>query len=846
MAENKLPSWDDTDELQDDSFDTQVQPEEVQHMYDGGIAAPTQAMEMPTWDDTQMLATSSPEAQSPEVPTWDATEDLQEKYGTGVEQAKAALEGLAQGVAGPLAPMVETSLGVEPEAIRARAEANPATHLASEVVGFVAPALLTGGTSAAGRGALSGLAKFTQAGAIEAAGKLVGKALPAGETLASKIGATSAKLAIENGLFSGSDEISKMILQDPSQTTETAMAHIGLGAALGGALGVPAGVVSEIVSKQGPKISRFIENVTGRLKEHIDNPDPVAAVGKELGEYLSKIESLHDDVYGPQGLKAMDIGKALPPMNENIATQATKTYELVNSSIKKMVEKPNSYPQRLVDKLQADLDMYESLLSKPEVAAADVFEAQQSLKKSLQNYAKFDRHVTPVSPEYDFIQQAKGLSNKIRTSLEDTAVWGKAGERQAAINKAFSEYLPTLKDFKSKFTTEVNGERVIDPGKISTYLNQLDKPNAEIKKDILRNFIDSTEKYKQVIRDSHANLGLESPVTDAALNNVLATFNKKTAGAKVADFIAKKFAPEALGTSAGASIGAMVAGPVGGAVGAIMGSHSLSPFFNQALPVLAGLFMKNTANPVAAKAAANLVMAAVKGEQVLDKGVKEIFKHTAEVVVPREVDTTKLDKTLRKIQQNPEILLNQTRQAAHYMPDHVSAADQTLMRAANYLNSLRPDEDKQAPLDSKPIVNSVAKAKYQNALRIAQDPMIVLDKMKQGTLTADDITALGTMYPAVYNKIKSKLLTESVEAVRKGQTIPYKTKISMSMFMGQPLDSTMTPAAIQSTQIQAPTGAHEQQAPQETKGVKSSPALQKMPDMYRTPSQTRVQRAQKQ
>lgn len=798
----------------------------------------------PTWDSTQSLATNSPNLGSADsAPTWNDTKDLQGTYGTGIEQGKAALEGLGQGILGPIAPLAETSLGVDPEAIRARAEANPLTHGASELVGLVGPALLTGGSSAAGKGILSGLAKYTQAGALESAGKLVSKLLPAGETLAGKIGNNAAKLAIENGLFEGSDEVSKMILHDPNQTAETAAAHIGLGALLGGALGVPVGATSHLIDQQLPKVKRFIENVTGRLKEHVENPDPVSSVTKELGDYVNKVESLHDDVFGPEGLKAQDINKALPQMNQKIATQAQDNYEEMRQVLDKMKEKPNSYPERLTDKLESDLNSFEQSLSKDNLTSSDVFEAQQGLKQTLQKYAKFDRHVTPVSPEYDFIQQSKNLANKLRTSLEDPQVWGKAGDRQAAINKAFSEYLPTLKDFNKKFTVELNGERVIDPSKINTYLNQLEQPNAEIKKSILRNFIDSTEKYKKVINDSHTNLGLESPVTDSPMNNVLATFDKKTTGAKIADFIAHKLAPQALGGSAGGALGSMIAGPTGGAVGALMGSHSLAPFFNKGLPLLVGMFIKKGNDPVAAKYAADLTMSAIKGDSAITTGIKNLFKQGSKEAI-KDIDTSKLDKMLKKVQINPDLLLNQNKPSQYYMPDATSALNQTSAAASNYLNSLRPSEDKSLPFDSKPIPSATAKAKYENALKVAQNPLYVLDKIKQGSLTQDDIAVLGAVYPTLYNGMKTKLINETIDMKAKGMEIPYKTRIGMSMFLAQPLDSTMAPTSIQSTQVKTNT-QNQEQNPQQSTGVKSSPALQKMSSIYRTPSQTRSERSQK-
>jgi hypothetical protein len=46
-----------------------------------------------------------------------------------------------------------------------------------------------------------------------------------------------------------------------------------------------------------------------------------------------------------------------------------------------------------------------------------------------------------------------------------------------------------------------------------------------------------------------------------------------------------------------------------------------------------------------------------------------------------------------------------------------------------------------------------------------------------------------------------KLTNEMIGVTEKEMSIPYKTKMSLSLFMGQPLDSTMTPQFIQATQM---------------------------------------------
>jgi hypothetical protein len=48
--------------------------------------------------------------------------------------------------------------------------------------------------------------------------------------------------------------------------------------------------------------------------------------------------------------------------------------------------------------------------------------------------------------------------------------------------------------------------------------------------------------------------------------------------------------------------------------------------------------------------------------------------------------------------------------------------------------------------------------------------------------------------------MSQKLYRDMIHAVHDGQVVPYQTVMGLSSFLGQPLDSTMTPMAIQTAQ----------------------------------------------
>lgn len=763
-------------------------------------------------------------------------EDLQQaKYGTLTEQLKAGLEGAARGFAGPLAPLAERALGARPEDIRGRQESNPITAGLGELGGF-AGSLMTG----VGEGAL-----VAKGGAQIA--KLAG---------VKGIGEAALKTAGEMGLLQAGDEVSKLIVQDPNQSMQTAITDIGLASAMGGVGGAALhGAQGLWKATVGDKVGQLIEDFKGRLHERLNNPAPAESIANELQTHYEGIKSMADDVYGPQGLKAKDIGTILSdmPINNKMTEQASNIAESITDRVEKMAKKPYSYPQRLQNQLQENLDNYISEIQSPQATSSSIFNATQDLKQNLQSYSKFDKFVKPVDEAYDFVRDAKKMAFELRESLEDPSVWGKAAKRQQSINKAFVDFKPALEDFEKKFTSEVAGERIIDPSKVETYVNQLGSAKAEIKQKMLQNFIDASEKYKKVISDTHSSLGIDNPIPTSSLSAVKGSLSEVTPGAKLADIWIKKGLSELGGKATGAAIGAGAAHAAGmpGILGALLGEHTLGPFMSSVLPAIIKPLLTGESKAGGLKAAAEFGNSVVKGDQLINRATTNLFKSGAEIIplrsLPKPRDIEKLASQVKSVAGNPDQLLQQDKDTnvdmAHYLPDHATAAANTTMNAINYLNSLRPNATKTNPLDGDVIPSSTANSAYTQALVIAQQPLVILNKIQNGTIKPSDIQHLSSLYPELYKGLQQKLYNQMITSISKGNTVPYKTRIGLSMFLATPLDSTMNPSSIVSAQSSTASGkrAIAEQQP-EGKSLKS---LDNFSNSYMTPDQTRIQHNQK-
>lgn len=288
----------------------------------------------------------SPEELEGAIPQEEA--DSHAKYGTGGQQAITAMEGAAQGFAGPVATWTETHLlGVKPEDIAGRAKENPWIHGGAEAATFAGSMLL--GT---GEAALFGKAAAAAAHAAELA-KL------------GKVGAAATKLAVEGMLFTGSDEITKAMLNqqggDPSAAVSSALLHVGaaglLSAATGGMFKLGEGLVGKgLQTLGGEEMAARLQDLEYRIGSTGDALGELGVTHKvtQLGSKIvaGKVALLAEPFVGGQGTYAVydAVQKAIHPTVKKVTGWgANKINPYVTSAMLRVLseDSPRSLPNVL-------------------------------------------------------------------------------------------------------------------------------------------------------------------------------------------------------------------------------------------------------------------------------------------------------------------------------------------------------------------------------------------------------------------------------------------------------------------------------------------------------------------
>lgn len=751
-----------------------------------------------------------------------------DKYGSTGQQLITGLEGAAKGVAGPLATLAETSLfGVKPEDIRGRAEENPIIHGGSELAGFAGSALT--GIGEAGVVANIG----------DAAARAAGVGLEGASTI-SKIASHGIKTGAEMMAIQTGDEISRAITQDPNQSIGTAAINIGLSGIIGGAGGAILGSVSPLwkSSIEKANVPKLIDDAKSQYNFRQTNPDVPATITDELTTRMSEVDNMRSQM---SNLKAESLARAMPEVTpENTAkidTQIQEISDKMSSNIKKASE--NSYLKNAVPKLEQDYKDFMDVVTNPESNYQQKFNAIDDLKRSQQ--AKANYNLTAEDSALGAF--TKQTARDLRLSLEDSKVWGDAATIQEKVNAAITDSIKSEKDASSKFTSKLMGERIADPAKVITLVNQLEKGKAGLKTDVFNNYLKNTEKLADTINKIHTDAGLDAPISLTPTPAINHTLNNTSKGTVLGNWLFDKGLGNIVGHGtaevAGAGIGAITGHPL---VGAYLGEKALGPLFSS----IARPLLENATKSESAKGVVDYVSNVIKGDKILNTATKNIFKSGAEIlpenIIPDKDSRERLEKSLNHM----DVAENTAKIGegiAHYLPDHSASAVSTAVTAKNYLSSLKPTSIKNNQLDKQYPPSNIEKQKYNRQLDIAQQPLLVLEHIKNGSLQSQDIQTLNVIYPNLHKKIVNSLYEHMTSALTEGHKIPYYQHSGLSMIFENPVDSTLTAQGMQSIISASSQMAQQSQDMASGKQHKVSGStlsqINKVNALYQTPGQAR-------
>lgn len=136
---------------------------------------------------------------------------------------------------------------------------------------------------------------------------------------------------------------------------------------------------------------------------------------------------------------------------------------------------------------------------------------------------------------------------------------------------------------------------------------------------------------------------------------------------------------------------------------------------------------------------------------------------------------------------------------AEVFPDQGMMMSSAKTRMHGYLNSLRPIDHPGLPFDTKS-ENKEQRREYESALDLAAKPLSILDEIRKGSLDLNKMKHFVGLHPELHGLLSKKISENITKMQLSGKKPPYPRRQATALFLGSPLDSTMTPPSIQAAQ----------------------------------------------
>ena len=681
-----------------------------------------------------------------------------------VEQAKlkefiadrpssAALLGFLRSLSFGYSDKLLTDAGVDPNTLKAYRDLNPIANVVGEVGGVLTPFSPVGSTAKV-------LTKATQG--------FVGKALAKkGLEGTGRIAGGVAGGAVEGTVTATPFAVSSMVLDEsPELAAEQMIAGSQFGTVFGGIGGILAQSLN-FSAKRGKK-----------LADHLF----YRSFGARSPEY-NKLT-----YFGKNRDRMGEIGRRLKELNDQGAIKSMSDHEQILDELRtKLIPETGSDLNDLIlgMKKLTDTGFFDDVLPKTDDIAQKMrdavnkeFSVGGEIPDNLIN-SPYGKKVNRLAQkEIEAFEKLGGKLNffdletqkRIYQSLKN---WDKAppSNQGANIHERIFGVMSGVLRKESERTLEAI-EDVINAKLSPRFTGQNGK-------GILVAFREQKKLYGD-LRDME--MLLSASVRREAVNNTLSLTDIISGGS--------------IGGGMIATSDSFLTGGLGGAAGFIGGA-------------LARRYLRDQGELLAARAVDSMADYGLalnrigKTQQKIDQGVRALMKGgtvTAVKVIPdtepiqkKEENFKKIKKDLDEVMSNDGVIMARLTEAVPEGNEELQRSLMTtMMRQANFLHSKIPKN----PSANLQIINNeeyvpapTELSKFFRYNQIVNDPLKTLDHLKAGTLTPEHREALVSVYPELYKEMQEQILKGLAEG-KPNMSLPQK--IQLSIFMGKPVDPTMT------------------------------------------------------
>lgn len=438
--------------------------------------------------------------------------------------------------------------------------------------------------------------------------------------------------------------------------------------------------------------------------------------------------------------------------------------------------------------------------------SAEVNAALNGAKRDVQGLLRRVRGMGPASEALD------ALERRIRTSLEDSDLWGEAAATaHREVNADFALWLTTRERFAQRFL-ETGGTGAgradynmydaipqADSGRVSAYLRGAGMAANDTAETTFRETIESGARLLDTM-GRHLNLSdservlLEEARRESA--NALRLFDRVRHDAvalnqwnRLTNGGSDAIGRHIIGTAAGSALG--------GPLGAVLAGAAMSPAYAIRAMATVERWTGGAAGEIASSVRGFLSPTARRVTRVADEGSRAIARRLRSAAVLTSVRA--YEARIRQLEEdsgNPRVLVERMADRVVGMestPETRDAMLATAARGVSYLSRVRPHggslPGQILPQESEPSAED--RARFLRVARVVDDPLSVLRSLREGTLDRESVQALREVYPNLYQRIVQEVVAQLAE---RGSNVSYDRRLALGDLLGIPTDPASTPA----------------------------------------------------
>lgn len=712
------------------------------------------------------------------------SDKIEAEYGGIGGQTISALAGAAKGLTLGLSDQALIKSGlVKKETLDGYYKTNPTSETLGEIVGAVAPAIFSGGTSVAAKAGLEGAKAVGKKGIVANALKYTPSAIV--DDVALKIGSKAGTLA--KSLSTG-----KKLSKTTTDIVNTAM-KLGAGSAIEGA----AYGVGDLISEDALGNAEFnAENVISALGSG-------AALGAATGGVLGVLGSSGNKVFKYTNDKISDLAK-----EGDIGV--LKNFGFMKKDFKKLAKTASLDEKDLVDyslALTGKIDP-EDIVAKGKLDIKDVPFKQQLFAKVddiIENNNKvkeasgrlMSEAIDGIDEKYLTLKASNNVpeslvltKSDIAKKLEDKFLKGNEFIDDPRLDK-IKEMVKDL-NAKSSYTDPLTGERIFqyysprELKKQSMAYADLSKfgknPSTAGLEDV----------YKYLWKETEGLLEKQMDVMGVAKDSLSRYKEGKKLYQKykfLNDSLEDKIAKESsnnrfMGMTEGISggIGGVIGTAAGGGIGGLVGAG---------LGLGARKLQREYGDIALSAVLRKIELNSNKGKKDISGIVDRFMKNTSKSInAARDLQFQNSEKDLEKAQEkynnlqvNQDNIINNfidsNKEIYDNAPKTASHMQNILSKSIRFLTEKMPKSGQDDIFDKRKLSRAEL-IKFKNYTDAIENPRLVLDRISQGYINAEYMEVLKNIYPKTYEAVVNEI-QDRLPEFKKNMPESQKTKIQQLM-----------------------------------------------------------------